>query len=153
MNEITLRLANIQELERLLAWRKIVLKEVFPDCTEEKLNAVIEENRLYYLRTLPKREHIACFACCGEEIIGCGGLCLYSEMPSPDNPNGKCGYLMNIYVLQKYRQNGTGKKIVEYLVGQARQQDAGKIYLEAATGTVPFYKSAGFSDMRGYMKL
>lgn len=153
MNEITLRLANIQELDRLLAWRKVVLKEVFPDCTEEKLNAVIEENRLYYLRTLPKGKHIACFACCGEEIIGCGGLCLYNEMPSPDNPNGKCGYLMNIYVLPEYRQNGAGKKIVEYLVGQARQQGAGKIYLEAATGTVPFYKSVGFSDMRGYMKL
>ena len=130
MNEITLRLADIQELERLLAWRKVVLKEVFPDCTEEKLNAVIEENRLYYLRTLANGEHIACFACCGEQIIGCGGLCLYSEMPSPDNPNGKCGYLMNIYVLPEYRQNGTGKKIVEYLVGQARQHGAGKIYLK-----------------------
>ncbi len=40
-------------------------------------------------------------------------------MPSPDNPSGRCAYLMNIYVREGYRSEGAGKKIVRYLIGCA----------------------------------
>ena len=33
------------------------------------------------------------------EIIGCGGICYQSELPSPENLSGINGYLMNIYTL------------------------------------------------------
>ena len=53
---------------------------------------------------------LACFAYVGNEIVGCGGICLYQEMPSPDNPSGGCAYLMNIYTRPEFRGQGVGKK-------------------------------------------
>lgn len=97
-------------------------------------------------------EHAACFAYADDKIIGCGGICFYREMPSPDNPNGGCAYLMNIYTVPKYRKCGVGKSIVIWLMQQANERSVGKIYLESSEHAHEFYKKIGFHDMNGYMK-
>ena len=68
-----------------------------------------QQNIDYYRKALANDSHIACFAEEDGEIVGCGGLCLYDEMPSPDNPTGHCAYLMNIYVRPEHQGHGTGK--------------------------------------------
>ena len=95
--EIQIRQATIQDLNVLMQWRMEVLHEVFSIPSERSVTELESENRRYYQTELPQGGHIACFAYVGEEIVGCGGICLYHEMPSPDNLNGKCAYLMNIY--------------------------------------------------------
>lgn len=102
---------------------------------------------------LPQGGHIACFAYVGEEIVGCGGICLYHEMPSPDNLNGKCAYLMNIYTRPQFRGHGIGNRIVRWLVEQARQRHISKIYLETSDKGRPLYQTIGFADMKDMMKL
>ena len=60
----------------------------------------------------------------------------YHEMPSPDNPNGKCACLMNIYARPPFRRQGIGDRIVCWLIGQAAAgADAGPPCLDAAGGT------------------
>lgn len=85
--------------------------------------------------------------------MGCGGLCLYDEMPSPDNPSGRCAYLMNIYVREGHRGAGIGKKIVRYLVGCALERGVTKIYLETSQCGRKLYESAGFTAMKDMMLL
>ena len=87
------------------------------------------------------------------EIVGCGGICLYHEMPSPDNLNGKCAYLMNIYTRPQFRGHGIGNRIVRWLVEQARQRHISKIYLETSNKGRPLYQTIGFADMKDMMKL
>ena len=87
------------------------------------------------------------------EIVGCGGICYQSEMPSPDNPMGTNGYLMNIYALPEKRGEGIGRKIVEYLIEDAKQRRTEKIYLESSGMARRLYHEIGFSDMKDYMKL
>ena len=65
-------------------------------------------------------DHVACFACLESAVIGCGGLCLYEEMPSPDNPTGKCAYLMNIYTRPRFRGQGAGQAVIDWLIGRQR---------------------------------
>jgi GNAT superfamily N-acetyltransferase len=74
-------------------------------------------------------------------------------MPSPDNPNGKCAYLMNIYTRPAYRGCGIGKKVVEWLICEAQKRNIAKIYLEASEAGRPLYEKLGFVNMHGYMKL
>src|SRR5699024_4612291 len=119
------------------------------DQTMTKLEA---ENRHYYRETLANGGHIACFALLHGEIIGCGGMCLYQEMPSPDNLNGKCAYLMNIYTRPAFRSHGVGKRVVCWLIRQAKEKSVTKIYLEASEAGRPLYREMGFADMTGYMK-
>ena len=149
---IEIREIGVDKLNVLIEWREKVLREVFSVVASTDLHDLMEQKRRYYSGAIPNGEHIACFAYSDAEIVGSGGLCLYNEMPSPDNFNGKCGYLMNIFVSPSYRGQGIGKKIVRFLVEQAKSQSVGKIFLEAAEGSSAFYIENGFSPMQGYLK-
>jgi GNAT superfamily N-acetyltransferase len=74
-------------------------------------------------------------------------------MPSPDNPTGKCAYLMNVYVRPKYRGQGYGRQIASWLVDQARQRGITKIYLESSECARMMYRKMGFKEMKDYYKL
>ena len=158
-----IREAGNRDLEILLDWRMETLEHVFAGCSLEGLRSA---NRRYYQGQLGTG-HIACFALdrqllepvssrepagsWHQAIVGCGGLCLQQEMPSPDNPSGRCGYLMNIYVREPWRKQGYGYDIVQWLMDQAWQHQAGKIWLEASDADRPLYADMGFADMEDIM--
>lgn len=150
--DIKIQKASPYDLELLVKWRMTVLHEVFSVPWDEAMENLERENRRYYQTALETGEHEACFAYAGDKLIGCGGVCFYREMPSPDNPTGGCAYLMNIYTAPAYRNCGAGKAIVTWLRQRAEEYGAGKVYLEAAEKAREFYKKMGFYDMRGYMK-
>ncbi len=150
---IKIRTAGPEDIDLLVTWRMEVLHEVFSVPPEQPLKELEQNNRLYYRTALTEGEHIACFACTGEEIIGCGGICIYREMPSVDNISGKCAYLMNIYTRKQYRRQGTGKMIVTWLKNQALEQGITKIYLETSMAGKSLYLKTGFADMPDMMKL
>ncbi len=150
---ITIRKAELADLDLLMKWRMTVLREVFSAPQDDPMTELEQENRRYYQRALPAWSHVACFACSGQEIVGCGGICFYQEMPSPDNPQGDCAYLMNIYTLPAARGQGVGRAVVRWLIGQAEQRGITKIYLETSESGRPLYRELGFTEMQGYMKL
>lgn len=149
--DITIRKAELADLELLMKWRMTVLREVFSVPQDDPMTQLEQENRRYYQTTLPAGNHIACFAYAGGQIVGCGGVCVYQEMPSPDNPSGLCAYLMNIYTQPTVRGQGVGKAVVSWLVGQAERRGITKIYLETSESGRPLYQELGFADMNGYM--
>ena len=150
--EIQIRQATIGDLDLLMQWRMEVLHEVFSIPSEQSVAELEAENRHYYRAELPRGGHIACFAYHGEEIVGCGGMCLYQEMPSPDNPNGKCAYLMNIYARPQFRRHGVGGTVVRWLLDRAKQLGVTKIYLETSEAGRPLYREIGFAEMQDMMK-
>ena len=150
---LTIRQASLDELEELMEWRMEVLSHVFAIPPDEDTRDLYEANLAYYKSALPKGEHIAVFAEISGATVGCGGLCLYSEMPSPDNPSGQCAYLMNIYTREQYRRQGIGKAIAEWLIDRAKERGVTKIYLETSDSGRPMYESLGFRDMRDYLML
>lgn len=151
--KITILKATLQDIDLLMKWRMEVLYDVFALPAETNTEALEQANRLYYEQSLPSDHHIACFACYGKEIVGCGGICIYQEMPSPDNPSGFCAYLMNIYTHPHYRHQGIGKKIVKWLVEQAGQKEITKIYLETSDSGRNMYLGMGFRAMPNQMQL
>lgn len=152
---ISVERADLSRLEELMEWRMRVLEEVFPPEAGEDRTAIRRNNEDYYRIHLADGTHTACFA--REEdsgcIVGCGGICYQQEMPSPDNPGGTNGYLMNIYTLPRYRREGIGRKIVEFLLEDARSRGTEKIYLESSEVAKTLYRELGFTDLKDYMKL
>lgn len=112
-------------------------------------------NEAYYREHLADHSHTACFAVetGTERILGCGGICYQKEMPSPDNLTGTNGYLMNIYTLPEVRSEGIGRKIIEYLISDAKERGTEKIFLESSGVAKKLYHEIGFADMEDYMKL
>lgn len=146
--------ADIADMEILISWRITVLREVFSLPEAVDTEALRSANEDYYKREIPAGGHIAYFAEDeGRRVLGCGGLCIYSEMPSPDNPTGRCAYLMNVYVRPEHRGKGYGKDIVKWLVEQARSRGITKIYLESSECAKAMYQELGFKEMKDYFKL
>ena len=141
---------QIFDFEELLKWRKEVIENVFGEAPSSEL---MERNKDYYKRHLADNTHLAYIALLEGEEAGCGSICLSDELPSPDNPTGKCGYLMNIYVKEKYREHGIGHAIVSRLVEEAKIRNCKKIYLETTPEGRPVYESLGFHDLPDMMKL
>ncbi len=145
--------ATLADLDKLIAWRMEVLHCVFSIPSDTDTDELCQTNINYYRQALANGSHIACFAEDHGMTIGCGGLCLYDEMPSPDNPTGHCAYLMNIYVRPDHQGQGTGKLIVRWLVGAALARGIQKIYLETSEAGRLLYSVLGFSEMKDMMHL
>lgn len=138
------------DMGQLMAWRAEVLREVFDS---EPSAQLLDANRRYYLRHVPDGTHVALIATLDDEPCGCGAVCFTEEMPSPDNPSGRCAYLMNIYVREPMRRRGIAHQIVTRLVEEARRRGCGKIYLESTPLGRPVYHELGFAEMTDMMKL
>lgn len=153
MNNIEIKQAGPDDCDLLMKWRMDVLREVFSLSPDGDLTDLYAQNLSYYRRALTNGSHIACFALYGGRVVGCGGLCLQQEMPSPDNPTGRCAYLMNIYVPPNQQKGGIGTAIVNWLVARAKERGIPKIYLEASGAGCPLYKKLGFVPMEHMMIL
>lgn len=149
---IALRELDRSRIDELLAWRMEVLDAVFADDGPWDRDALREENLRYYERSVGI-DHVAVVASVDGEDAGCGALCLQKEMPSPDNPSGRCAYLMNVYTRPAFRHRGVGAAVVSWLVAWARERGVGKVYLEATEAGAPLYRQLGFRPMEGMMKL
>ena len=132
-----------------MKWRKEVIFNVFGIEANETL---LDANREYYRQHILDETHQAIVASIDGEDVGVGAVCLSEELPSPDNPSGKCAYLMNIYVREPYRNHGVARKIVNHLVSMAKAEGCGKIYLESTDMAKPLYHECGFTDMENMMK-
>lgn len=147
---MTIEVRRITALPTLMHWRAEVLRNVF---NREPSKRLLVENRRYFRVHVPDGSHLACVASADGEDCGCGAVCFYDEMPSPDNPNGRCAYLMNIYVREPFRRKGVAREIVSYLIKEAQARECGKIYLETTESGRQLYRSVGFSEMQDLMKL
>lgn len=142
-------LQRIVDIDELMRWRVEVIANVF-DVEADK--GMVEANRRYYGQHIADGSHIAYVALLDDEKVGCGGMCLTDELPSPDNCTGRCAYLMNIYVREPYRRRGIARMIVGRLVEEALSHGCGKIYLETTDMAKTLYLNCGFKQMGNIMK-
>jgi GNAT superfamily N-acetyltransferase len=149
----TIQKATAADMGLLMQWRMEVLHNVFNIPQDIGMNDLLVANKEYYRATMQNETHLACFAKRNGEVIGCGGVCLFREMPSPDNLSGNCAYLMNIYTRPEHRHKGVGREIVAWLLAQAKARKITKIYLESSDCAKSLYKKMGFVPMKNYLIL
>lgn len=140
---------RVDDIGQLMSWRIEVIRAVFG---REPDDALIADNYTYYRTHIAAGRHIAVVATVDGVDAGCGSVCLSEELPSPENPGGRCAYLMNIYVRRSYRKRGVGRAIVMWLVAEAEQLGCGKVYLETTDAGRRLYEGCGFKEMDGMMK-
>lgn len=142
-------LKEIKDIPTLMRWRKEVMEHVFGQMADERL---LMTNRQYYEQHIADNSHYALVVEYDGEKCGCGAVCFTEELPSPDNPSGRCAYLMNIYVREAFRKHGLAHKIVSRLIDESKRRGCGKIYLETTEDGKHVYSSIGFKDMHDMMK-
>ncbi|WP_051941027.1 GNAT family N-acetyltransferase [Stenoxybacter acetivorans] len=80
------------------------------------------------------------------ELIGVISLILVNKIPSPYGINGCWGYVTNVYVRPAYRNNGVGKKLLNFVKDQAVANKCELLVVWPSDRSYPFYKRAGFKS-------
>ncbi len=144
-----LKLEEIKDITTLMLWRREVIEHVFGQQPDE---ALLAANRLFYELHVADDSHYALVASADGEECGCGAVCFTEELPSPDNPTGRCAYLMNIYVREPFRRHGIAHAVVRQLIDESLRRGCGKVYLETTADGRSVYQSLGFGDLPDMMK-
>lgn len=142
-------LKKVTAIPTLMRWRAEVIRNVFGVEPHPRL---LVANRRYYRTHMADGTHLAFVAEFDGVDCGCGAVCFTDELPSPDNPTGRCAYLMNIYVREDFRNRGIAHQIVGKLIDESRRRCCGKIYLETTVDGKSLYLSSGFTEMPDMMK-
>lgn len=152
---IEVRELGLADLDLLMEWRARVLADVFSDAClpKEEQAALLRANRAYYQEQLASGGHRAFMAFVDGIPAACAGVCLQQELPSPDNPNGRCAYVMNVYALPQRRGLGLGTRVMHAALDAAAEEDVHKVYLETTQAGRPLYEKLGFVEMEGYLRL
>jgi len=141
MMEVLIRNARIEE-GKLLAE---IERKCFP-----VLEAASEDAILERLHTFPENFFVAEL---DGKVIGFVNGGVTNEAHLPDEmyhnislhcPNGKYQTVFGLNVLEEYRRNGIGGKLIRHLVEVSRERGKAGVILTCKDFRIPFYESLGF---------
>ena len=142
--------ATKDNLDLLLSIRFEVLRVV--NCLSEDTmfsDELIDKSREYFLSA----EQTTALAIDKNETIGCASICYINIMPSFDHPTGKRAHIMNVYTREGYRRQGVAKKMMEFLIEEAKEKGVTEISLDATELGRPLYEKCGFVGSKEGMLL
>lgn len=98
-------------------------------------------------------DHTTALAYCDGKLAGCASICWLNIMPTYSHPTGKRGHIMNVYTRNEYRRMGAARKMVEFLISEARARGVTHISLDATEMGKPLYEALGFHSSEESMGL
>ena len=73
-------------------------------------------------------------------------LNLENKPPRPSCPTGDYGIVYNVYTLPEYRRQGLARKLMLWLLDEAREKKLDYVALEATAEGYPLYMGIGFVE-------
>ena len=111
-----------------------------------------ERTRNYFIRHIQDESFIAWLVFDGSNLVATSGMCIYNVPPTYDNVSGQVAYLVNMYTLKEYRNQGIARKLLEHLVEEARNRGCVRITLNTSKAGRSIYENYGFYDLPGEME-
>ena len=87
------------------------------------------------------------------KTIGCATLCYIEMMPTFSHPTGRRSHLMNVYTAPDYRAQGIARRMVEWLIEEAKCRGVTEISLDATVSGRHLYRKLGFRESEECMVL
>lgn len=135
--------ATKNDIETLMKIRLEMLKEVNALPVDYVFDKYFVENcRKNFECTGETQTDVMCIE--NGEPVACATLCYLSMMPTFSHPTGNRAHLMNVYVKKEFRRHGLARKMLEFLIEEARTKGVTEISLDATEKGKPLYESVGF---------
>ena len=80
----------------------------------------------------------------GPGLASCVLAELHDRLPSPDDPDARHAYVLNVCTDPKWRRRGCARSVVSRLIDDLRALGATRIGLHATDDGLPLYESLGF---------
>jgi ribosomal protein S18 acetylase RimI-like enzyme len=146
MNEIIYRRATIVDIQVLIDYRILFLKEIKQEYDPEKEEILRKGLTKYFQTNLQQNSYVAWLAEKDGKPVGFGGMVLRTQPGNFHVPQGKTGYILNMYTLPKWRGLGIGKRILEKLIETGKKLKLDRIDLDATKMGEVLYRKYGFKD-------
>jgi GNAT superfamily N-acetyltransferase len=153
MGELLIRRAGLGDIEAMVRLRRDMQAELNEDGRGLSPDSVMAFNRDYFERQLPKEAFVAFVAASEGEIVATSGMVVYEAPPTPGNPSGVEGYIMNMYTLPKWRSHGLARRLLDCLTEYARGLGARRVWLRASAQGRRVYEPYGFAGDKNQMFL
>lgn len=89
-----------------------------------------------------------------EEIVAIACYEIIKRLPTPrlDNKNSDIGYICNVYTKENYRKKGYAKKLLEYMICDAKKKGIQRFQLRSHNPiAIQLYKQLGFQFDKSLM--
>lgn len=144
-SKIIIRQAGINDLDFLIEYRLRFLNEV-PGQEHTVKDELFLRNSLreYFITALADKSYVAFIAEYENTPVSFGGLVIRSQPGNYTLPMGKTGYILSMYTLPEYRNNGIGGLIFKRLIEYGKQINLDRLELHATKDGEPIYRNNGF---------
>lgn len=144
--EIILKKATISDIETIIEYRIIFLHEVQGIHNEDLELKLRKSLRHYFNQSMENDSFISWIAEYDNKPIGFCGMVIREQPGNFEIPNGKTGYVLNMFILNEFRKNGISSFLFQKLIDEAKQRKLDRIELHATQEGEPIYRRFGFTE-------
>ena len=112
----------------------------------EKVTALVSHLKRYYEKAIPAEQFVGWMAWDNTKAVGIGGLVVREQPGQFDWPEGRLGYVLNMYTLAEYRKKGIGSAIMQKLIDYGKEAGLSRLELHASKDGEPVYRANGFVE-------
>lgn len=144
MSEIQYSLAGEEDILTLVNYRVAFLLEIMGPQTEAQIDLLTQHLENYFRNALRDKIYICWLAVCDGAIVGVGGMTIRVQPGNFKNPNGRMGYIMNMYTIPSFRRQGICNQLMNRLMDTGRAMGIQAFELHATKDGEPVYQKIGF---------
>lgn len=129
---------------REVARLRVRMLEELDEMGGEDPRALLAATEAFLERRVGSGAHFTSVAEEGGRLVGIASLEVFERLPYPGNLSGREGYVLNVYVEPDRRKRGLAGSLVRDLVGVARREGVGRLWLHASVHGRGVYEAEGF---------
>jgi len=137
---VTLRAAAPRDLALVLDHREKMFAEM--GFTTDAVTA--QATREFFAAALAEGRYFGWFVEVDGQIAAGGGIVLIAFQPGPVQPGAYRPFVVNMWTEPAHRSQGHARRLMQHMIGWARQQGYGTLHLHASDAGRPLYQSLGF---------
>ena len=142
--EIIYKRIEIKHIPELIDLRLQFLTSLKGVQPKDKTDALIGHLHQYYTKTIPDETFAGWIAWAGAKAVAVGALVVREQPGQFDWPDGRLGYILNMYTRPEYRNKGIGTEIIRKLINFAKETGLSRLELFASPYGEHLYRKHGF---------
>jgi GNAT superfamily N-acetyltransferase len=143
---LKLRKASLSDIDLLIDHRIIFLTESYGQQNETVTGHLRKTLRDYLQKSFANGSFISWIAEYNGKPVGFSGLVIREQPGNFDIPNGRTGYILNMFTLKEFRENGIGSLLFGKLIEETKLLKLDRLDLHATTAGEPVYRKFGFTE-------
>ena len=128
MGGIIYRKLDWSDIDRFIELRKAQLAEEGANTDVD----ITDNLYAYYEKHFDDGTFVSWIAIFNDEIIATSGISFVEQPPHYGNPLGRIGILSSMYTVKTHRRKGIAKKLLSYVVNEAREYGCTAVHITSA---------------------